>query len=193
MADQFSQGDRVEWNSGGGKSSGTIQQKITESQTVEGNQVAASEDEPRYLVENDSTGKVTAHKPETLSLIDDSSSKNSSQSSDYDVDEREHYIEEFDKVVNMTAKEIEDWLKTDESKSVGQTKGDDDESIGRKSAKRIIEILYKNKSDYTDDDIDHMKRVFSYVHRHSAQRPSGEIEDTAWRYSLMNWGNDPLK
>lgn len=92
----------------------------------------------------------------------------------------------------MTAKEIERWLQTDESQSVGQDSGDG-ESKGHKSGKYIIELLNKNKSDYDDDDVHQMKRVVSYVHRHSAQKPSGDIEDTNWRYSLMNWGHDPLK
>jgi hypothetical protein len=56
-----------------------------------------------------------------------------------------------------------------------------------------VEILGKNKADYTDDDVDHMQRVVSYVHRHQAQKPSGDVEDSAWRYSLLNWGHDPLK
>ena len=29
--------------------------------------------------------------------------------------------------------------------------------------------------------------------RHLAQRPSGNVTDTPWRYSLMNWGHDPKK
>ena len=36
-------------------------------------------------------------------------------------------------------------------------------------------------------------RSIGYIKRHLAQRPSGQIEDTAWRYSLMNWGHDPAK
>ncbi|MEC4815350.1 MAG: DUF3140 domain-containing protein [Scytonema sp. PMC 1069.18] len=101
-------------------------------------------------------------------------------------------IEEFRSSVNMTAKELESWLKTEDSQSVGQKK-DDDESIGHKSGKHIVEILRKKKDDYTDDDISHMKKVISYVHRHLAQRPEGDVKDTRWRYSLMNWGHDPLK
>lgn len=57
-----------------------------------------------------------------------------------------------------------------------------------------LEILGKSKDDYTEDDVDHMRRVVSYVHRHRAQKPSKEDEEISkWRYSLMNWGNDPLK
>jgi hypothetical protein len=102
----------------------------------------------------------------------------------------EQVIEEFDQAVNMSRKELEEWLETDESKSVGQGSG---ESKGHESGRRIVEILAKNKSAYTDDDIDHMGRVVSYVHRHQAQKPQGEVEDSNWRYSLMNWGHDPLK
>jgi len=38
-----------------------------------------------------------------------------------------------------------------------------------------------------------MHRTISYVHRHLAQRPDGDISETRWRYSLMNWGHDPKK
>lgn len=101
-------------------------------------------------------------------------------------------IDEFYQVVNMTPKELESWLKTDESKEVGQKDGDE-ESKGHKSGKRIIELLHKKKNEYTDDDLSHMKKVISYVHRHSAQKPIGNIEHTRWRYSLKNWGHEPLK
>ncbi|HEY9779569.1 MAG TPA: DUF3140 domain-containing protein [Leptolyngbyaceae cyanobacterium] len=101
-------------------------------------------------------------------------------------------IDEFQQVINMTPKELESWLDTDESKEVGQKEGEE-ESIGHKSGKRIIQLLQKKQDEYTDDDLSHMKKVVSYVHRHLAQRPSGDIEDTPWRYSLKNWGHDPLK
>jgi hypothetical protein len=31
------------------------------------------------------------------------------------------------------------------------------------------------------------------VRRHTAQRPEGDVKRTRWRFSLMNWGYDPLK
>lgn len=96
--------------------------------------------------------------------------------------------------VNMTAGELEKWLKTDESKSVGQASGDG-ESIGHHSGERIIEILHKKKADLTPDDEAHMHKVHSYVSRHSAQGPhhQEDVKTSRWRYSLMNWGHDPLK
>ena len=103
-------------------------------------------------------------------------------------------IEEFRAAVNMTAHQLEKFLDSPESKEVGQKKGgDDSESTGHASGRRIVEILGKNKGDYADDDIKHMAKVVSYVHRHSKQRPEGDVKETPWRYSLMNWGHDPLK
>jgi|SRR5215208_7775879 hypothetical protein len=104
----------------------------------------------------------------------------------------EQVIQEFDEVVNMTRKELEEWLQTDESKSVGQSDGGS-ESKGHESGRKILQILDKNKTDYSSDDIDHMRRVVSYVHRHESQKPSGDVKDSNWRYSLLNWGHDPLK
>ena len=92
--------------------------------------------------------------------------------------------------VNMTPSELEKWLDTDESKSVGEGSG---ESKGHASGRRIVEILRTKQGDLSDDDVEHMRTVVGYVHRHTAQRPSGDVEDTPWRYSLMNWGHDPLK
>ncbi|GAA4751870.1 DUF3140 domain-containing protein [Amnibacterium soli] len=95
--------------------------------------------------------------------------------------------------VNMTPKELEEWLTTDDSKSVGDT-GGDGESTGHASGRRIVEILRTKKADLTDDDVAHMHKVVGYVHRHAAQGgPEHDKEHSKWRYSLMNWGNDPLK
>jgi len=99
-------------------------------------------------------------------------------------------VEEFKQAVNMSADQLRKWLDTEESQEVGQKDGSD-ESIGHKSGKRIVELL--KKSTYSEDDISHMQKVISYIHRHSTQRPSGDIKDTRWRFSLMNWGHDPLK
>lgn len=100
--------------------------------------------------------------------------------------------DEWQDAVNMTAKQVEDFLATHESKSVGD-KGSGGESTGHRSGRRIVEILRKNKTDLTADDAAHMRKVVGYVHRHLAQRPDGDVTDTDWRYSLMNWGHDPTK
>lgn len=98
---------------------------------------------------------------------------------------------QFGDAVNMTAGQIEKFLETEDSKRVGQKSGG--ESVGHASGRHIIRILGKKKADLTPDDYKHMRKVVGYVKRHSAQRPDGDVTDTAWRYSLMNWGHDPKK
>lgn len=102
----------------------------------------------------------------------------------------------FKKAVNMTPATLEKWLGTADSKEVGW-KGDDGkgsgESVGHKSGNRILELKRKKKADLTDDDYAHMGKVVAYVKRHMAQGPAKDIEHSRWRYSLMNWGHDPLK
>jgi hypothetical protein len=107
-------------------------------------------------------------------------------------DDRQQIVGEFEDSVNMTSKELEDWLQTYESKSVGQS-DDGGESKGHQSGRKIVEILQKNNSEYSGEDIEHMKKVNSYVKRHLGQGPKDDVEESNWRYSLMNWGHDPLK
>jgi Protein of unknown function (DUF3140) len=107
--------------------------------------------------------------------------------------DRDDVRRQFDDVVNMTPKELEDWLGTDESRAVGW-KGRGDESVGHESGRWIVAIRCKTKDELTDDDIEHMRRVVGYAHRHLAQGgPADDKEHSKWRYSLMSWGQDPLK
>ncbi len=67
MAQEFKQGDAVEWNTPQGKTRGTVKKKLT-TETEGGRQkVNASEDDPRYLVESEKRGKEAAHEPDALS------------------------------------------------------------------------------------------------------------------------------
>lgn len=111
----------------------------------------------------------------------------------FDDEEREQIYQDFKEAVNMTPSELEKWLKTDESKDVGYKDDDSSESVGHESGRKIIKILHKKKADLTNQDYTHMRKVVGYVHRHTAQRPSGNIDETPWRYSLKNWGHEPKK
>ena len=101
--------------------------------------------------------------------------------------------DDWKEAVTMTASEIESWLDTAESKEVGQKNDGSGESVGHRSGRRIVKILGPKKSDLTPSDVEHMHKVVGYVKRHSAQGPDSDVEHSRWRYSLMNWGNDPLK
>ncbi|MGX1274472.1 DUF3140 domain-containing protein [Streptomyces phaeoluteigriseus] len=98
---------------------------------------------------------------------------------------------EFRELVNMKPSELATWLETEESLSAGQHK-DGGESTGHSSGRRILDILRTRKGDLSDADYQHMRKVVGYIRRHMAQRPAGDVRDTRWRHSLMNWGHDPL-
>jgi hypothetical protein len=111
-------------------------------------------------------------------------------------DDHAQIAEDFAEAMNMTPAALEKWLETEESKEVGW-KGPDGkgsgESVGHREGQRIVEIKRKKKADLDDDDYAHMKKVVGYVHRHLAQGgPAEDKEHSRWRYSLMNWGHDPL-
>lgn len=97
----------------------------------------------------------------------------------------------FDAAVNMNARELESWLETDESHRVGWKK-DGGESVGHASGRRIVSILRASRSGLDDDDYRHMRKVVGFVRRHLAQEPVNVVT-SRWRFSLMNWGHDPLK
>jgi hypothetical protein len=99
----------------------------------------------------------------------------------------------FKAAVNMTAPELRGWLETEESKAVGMIRRGETESVGRQSARRIVVLLRTPAADLTESDYIHMRKVVGYVKRHGAQRPAGDLSKTRWRYSLMNWGHDPLR
>ncbi|MBB4154550.1 hypothetical protein GGQ80_002466 [Sphingomonas jinjuensis] len=112
-------------------------------------------------------------------------------------DDHAQIYDDFKEAVNMSPAELEKWLDTDDSRQVGW-KGEDGkgsgESVGHHEGARIVEIKRKKKSDLTDDDYADMKKVAAYVKRHLAQGgPAKDKEHSKWRYSLMNWGHDPLK
>ena len=67
--EEFKPGDKVEWNTPQGKTQGEIKEKLTSRTEVGGQTVAASDDDPRYLVASDKSGKEAAHKPDSLEKV----------------------------------------------------------------------------------------------------------------------------
>ncbi len=69
MQDSFKKDDHVEWNTSQGKTSGRVKKKLTKPMDIKGHHVAASEEEPQYLVVSDTTGEEAAHKPDALKKV----------------------------------------------------------------------------------------------------------------------------
>jgi hypothetical protein len=66
MAKTLKRGDKVSWDSSGGQSVGKVVKKQTTPAQIKGHKVAASKDNPQYIVKSDKSGKVAAHKPGEL-------------------------------------------------------------------------------------------------------------------------------
>jgi hypothetical protein len=106
--------------------------------------------------------------------------------------DRDQIYARFYEAVNMDPAELDEWLGGEYSRKVGFRRQDEAESVGHASGRRIVTLLTKLKAALDDDDYMHMRKVVGYVKRHSAQRPENTVT-SRWRYSLMNWGHDPLK
>lgn len=57
----------MSWHSHGETVVGVVEKKVTSHTEAAGRTVAASTEEPQYLVRSDKTGKTAVHKPEALS------------------------------------------------------------------------------------------------------------------------------
>ena len=107
--------------------------------------------------------------------------------------EKKDAYDAFHDIVNMSPSKLDKWLDTPESRGVGMTREGEDEAVGHREGRRIVEIKRKRKAELTDDDYAHIRKVVGYVDRHRAQGgPAQDKEHSPWRYSLINWGHDPL-
>jgi hypothetical protein len=98
--------------------------------------------------------------------------------------------QEFHLLVNMTSRELEDWLRVESS-------GEDTEALpdqaGSEIGRHVLGILSKRRTDLTDQDIAVMEGVVNRIRleRRDDLEPTGD--DQAWRHRLMSMGHDPLK
>jgi hypothetical protein len=132
MADKELQpGEKVEWNSASGPVVGTVEKKLTKPTTIKSHKVAASEENPEYLVHSDKTGARAAHKPEALTSLDrpdevEPSKKRERDQGDEEKEEEEKRKEKEEKVASAEqADEAE--AKEDASPKNKKAKLDDKE------------------------------------------------------------------
>ncbi|GAA5113272.1 DUF3140 domain-containing protein [Alloalcanivorax gelatiniphagus] len=98
--------------------------------------------------------------------------------------------QEFHDVVNMTSRELSDWLRTEATGEDGQVLTDLPElEVGES----VVAILGKRRTDLTDDDVDTMQHVVDQVRTIRGDEPEPEAYDDEVRRMLMLFGHDPLK
>jgi hypothetical protein len=66
MPEDFKRGDRVEWTFRGRPVVGRVRRKLTKRTEIAGRPVAASKDDPRYVVKSDRSGKETTRRAASL-------------------------------------------------------------------------------------------------------------------------------
>ncbi len=66
VAKTLNPGDQVEWQTSQGKTRGTVKKKLTSKTKIKSHVVAASKDDPQYLVQSEKSGGLAAHKPAAL-------------------------------------------------------------------------------------------------------------------------------
>lgn len=62
----FKAGEPVSWEHSQGTTQGKVVRRLTRPVSIKGHRVAASPDNPEYLVESEKTGARAAHKPDAL-------------------------------------------------------------------------------------------------------------------------------
>ncbi|HEY0912124.1 MAG TPA: DUF2945 domain-containing protein [Bradyrhizobium sp.] len=66
MTKELKPGDKVSWQTSQGKTTGTVERKLTRPATVKGHKAEASPEDPQYRVRSDKTGAEAIHKPGAL-------------------------------------------------------------------------------------------------------------------------------
>ena len=98
--------------------------------------------------------------------------------------------QEFHDVVNMTSRELSDWLRTEATGEDGRaTEGLPELEVGES----VVAILAKRRTDLTGDDVDTMQHVVDQVRTIRGDEPEPEAYDDDVRHLLMSFGHDPLK
>src|SRR4051812_6819396 len=97
---------------------------------------------------------------------------------------------EFHQLVNMTSKELEDWLRTDAAGEVTEPTPDE---TGHELGEHVVHVLGKRRADLTADDIAGMERVVRRIRRGRGEELESTAGDAHWRHMLMSVGHDPLR
>lgn len=84
--------------------------------------------------------------------------------------------DEFHTVVNMTSRELQEWLNVE---SAGEETEEVPDRAGKPMGRRVLEILGKRRTDLTQDDVSVMQRVCDIVRSQrdppSTRRPGNRL------------------
>ncbi len=98
--------------------------------------------------------------------------------------------EEFHRVVNMTSRELRQWLSVRSATEDAETLPD---QAGTQTGQAVADILGKRRTDLTDKDVVVMEKVVTRIHEERREDLEPTAGQAAWRHKLMTLGHDPLK
>lgn len=110
----------------------------------------------------------------------------------HDLDDREldELWDEFHTVVNMTSRELSDWLRVRAADEDTEVLPD---QAGSETGQHVLRLLSHRKTDVTADDVALMQRVVDRVRSERRDDLEPTAGEAHWRYRLMTLGHDPLK
>lgn len=98
--------------------------------------------------------------------------------------------DEFHRVVNMSSRELAEWLRT-------RSASPDSESVpdqaGTPTGQEVLHVLRKRRTDLTSEDLRVMRKVITRVHAERRDDLEPAAGQASWRHRLMSLGHDPLK
>lgn len=98
--------------------------------------------------------------------------------------------DEFHTAVNMTSRELQEWLATD---AAGESAERFPDQVSTDRSRQVLAVLAKRRTDLTADDVALMGEVVDQIGALRGEQAEPEAGDTAWRHALMTIGHDPLK
>jgi hypothetical protein len=98
--------------------------------------------------------------------------------------------EEFHRVVNMTSRELAEWLRVRSADELSEVPPD---QAGTETGQAVLHILGKRRTDLTDHDVKVMEKVVRKVLDERREDLEPTAGQDAWRHKLMTMGHDPLK
>lgn len=98
--------------------------------------------------------------------------------------------QEFHQVVNMTSRELSDWLRT---RAAGEETETVPDQAGQPTGRQVLHVLGKRHVDLTADDRRVMRKVVDQVRAERREDLEPVAGQTTWRHRLMSLGHDPLK
>ncbi|WP_199433300.1 DUF3140 domain-containing protein [Qaidamihabitans albus] len=96
----------------------------------------------------------------------------------------------FHRVVNMSSRELSEWLRTEAATQDEEALPD---QAGPETGRRVLEILGKRKTDLDRDDREVMEKVVDRVYQERRDDLEPAAGEPRWRHRLMSMGHDPLK